>query len=409
MVTATKKREQSRALMEGGLIALAMLIITVIHYQTGYEKTEYHAFSGLLYYIPIIVAAFRFGLKGGVTAALIASALFAPYLIVHADQLSPTLTVRILDVLLYNAIGLVTGLLVEAEQRQKRRYLTALAELQVLNRRLQERADTIARINAELAQRVREKKILEEQVRRADKLTALGVLVAGVAHELRNPLGILKGTAQVMAGEFGDIPTIKEYTDVFTEECARMQRTVDTFLRFARPSPLHRVLTDVNAVAAAALKLMAPFGKQYNITFRTDFDPALPPLPADAEQLRQVFVNLALNSVQAMPAGGAIDITSRREGRFALVTLADSGPGIPPDKLARIFDPFFTTKDSGTGLGLAVAHRIIDAHGGAIAAESTAGHGTIMRVYLPLSASEELPDAENYGHGEGKNGDNFGH
>lgn len=392
-------QRRSRGWADIGLIALAMVAITVIHYQTSYEKTEYHAFTGLLYYIPIIIAAFRFGIKGGVAAGLVTSVLFAPYIIAHADKLSPELTVKVLDVLLYNGIGWVTGLLAEAEKRQKRRYLEALANMRVLNRQLQERAETIARINAELEQRVREKNLLEEQVRRADKLAALGVLVAGVAHELRNPLGILKGSVQVMARELGDIPAVKEYTDVFTEECTRMQRTVDAFLAFARPSPPHMRVTDINAVAADALKFMEPLARRHNIALNADLDPGLPLLQADAEQLRQVFVNLALNSVQAMAGGGEINVTSRREGRFALVVFADTGPGIPEDKLPHIFDPFFTTKDGGTGLGLAVAHRIIDAHGGVIEATSAQGRGTVIRVYLPL------PDDENLRSGEQIHGD----
>lgn len=362
-----------------------IILITLMHYYTSFERTEYHAFSALLYYIPIIYSAFRFGLKGGAVTGLLVSVIYAPYLIMYRHELSPELVVKVLDVLLYNGIGWITGGLVEAEHHQKHRYLQALEQLQESNRALE--------------QKIREKNELEEQVRRADKLAALGLLVSGIAHELRNPLGILKATVQVMETELRAHPEVKEFTAVVKEEAERMNKVIQEFLDFARPTPLQLEMTDVKALLTDVLLFVRKYLDQQKIKVFTNYSTELPLICIDEKQIRQVFINLILNSTAAIEDAGSIEIETRADRRYITVCFKDTGRGIPIENLDKIFDPFFTTKDTGTGLGLAVVHRIIDSHAGFIEVESKLGKGTEFRIYLPLEQKAgEHVNAKNLDH-----------
>lgn len=352
------------------LISGMVLPITIMHYYTSFSRTEYHAFSSILYYIPIIFAAFRFGLKGGAITGFLVSVIYAPYLIWYREHLSPELVIKVLDVLLYNGIGWITGTLVEAEHQQKRKYLQAVEQLQEANK--------------ELEQKIREQRELEEQVRRADKLAALGVLVSGVAHELRNPLGILKATVQVMESELGDNPAVNEFTTVVKEETDRMNNVIQEFLDFARPSAPRLEMADLNAILNEVVQFTRKYLDQRNIVMRKTDDAELPPVYVDRKQIRQVFINLIINSAAAIEGEGVIDLSVGHNNRYVCVKFQDTGHGIAQENIDRIFDPFFTTKNTGTGLGLAVVHRIIDSHAGFIEVESQVDKGTEFRIFLPL-------------------------
>lgn len=365
--------KRSQRLIDLLVVAGMILPITLMHYYTAYTSTEYHAFSGLLYYIPIIFAAFRFGLKGGAGIGFFVSLIFAPYLIWHRAELPAALVIKILDVLLYNGIGWITGILVEAEHEQKRKYFSAVEQLKMANQ--------------ELEKKIQEKNELEEQVRRADKLAALGIMVSGVAHELRNPLGILKATTQVMESELGGNPAVKEFTSVVKEEVGRMNKVIQEFLDFARPSAPQFVKVDVNETVAEVIQFTRKYLNQRNISLQQALGVDLPAIYADKRQIRQVFINMVLNGAAAIKDRGSMEILSEQAGNYICVRFKDTGCGIPGEHLAKIFDPFFTTKDTGTGLGLAVSHRIIDAHNGFIEVDSEVDKGTEFRVYLPV----ELP------------------
>jgi two-component system, NtrC family, sensor histidine kinase HydH len=362
--------ENRQRYVDIALISCMVLPVTIMHYYTSYSRTEYHAFSSLLYYIPIIFAAFRFGLKGGAITGLLVSVIYAPYLILYREHLSPELTIKVLDVLLYNGIGWITGTLVEAEHQQKRKYLHAVEQLREVNR--------------ELEQKIREKGELEEQIRRADKLAALGLLVSGVAHELRNPMGILRATVQVMESELGDNPTVKEFTAVVKEETDRMNNVIQEFLDFARPSAPRLEMADLNAILNEVMQFTRKYLDQRNIVMRKTSDTELPLVYVDRKQIRQVFINLIINSAAAIEHEGVIELSAGYNNRYVFVKFHDTGRGISLENISRIFDPFFTTKDTGTGLGLAVVHRIIDSHAGFIEVESQLDKGTEFRIFLPF-------------------------
>jgi len=241
---------------------------------------------------------------------------------------------------------------------------------------------------------------LETDVRRAQSLAQLGVMVAGLAHEIRNPLGGIRGAVQLLAAEMGEHPASREYTDLVLREVDRLSRLMEQLLELRprgnftpQPVNIHRVIDHV-------LALVEPLAKQHEVRTLRIFDPSLPDVCGDPDPLTQLLLNLVQNAVQAVaaaePTRREIRLTTRVEtdyhlsaqsarerGRVRLrVDVEDSGPGIPPALAPNLFSPFLTTKPKGTGLGLAICQRIVTDHGGSIRFESMPGH-TLFRVVLP--------------------------
>ena len=241
-------------------------------------------------------------------------------------------------------------------------------------------------------------KELEEQVRRSERLAALGVLAAGVAHEVRNPLVGVRAAAQLMEREPGFPPNLQEYTAIVIREVDRLNRLVGDLLAFAGHRPLRMQACNVNQIVEEALRLEESALQPGALTVVRRYDPAVPAVAADPERLLQVFLNLIRNGVEAMAGQtGELHLRTRFErvapqcggGAAAVVEIGDQGPGMLPDIQAQVFNPFFTTKDGGTGLGLPVSLRIVEEHGGAIEVQSEVGQGTTFRVLLPITADDE--------------------
>ena len=241
-------------------------------------------------------------------------------------------------------------------------------------------------------------KELEEQVRRSDRLAALGVLAAGVAHEVRNPLVGVRAAAQLMEREPGFPPNLQEFTGIIIREVDRLNRLVGDLLAFAGRRPLQMQSCNINQVVEEALRLEESGLQAGGVTVVRRYDPAVPAVAAEPERLLQVFLNLIRNGAEAMAGGaGELQVRTRFErvapqcaGRAAaVVEIGDRGPGILPEIQAQLFNPFFTTKDGGTGLGLPISLRIVEGHGGAIEVQSEVGQGTTFRVLLPIASDEE--------------------
>jgi signal transduction histidine kinase len=253
------------------------------------------------------------------------------------------------------------------------------------------------------AARVIESSQAYERVKERDRLAALGEMAAGLAHEIRNPLGAIKGAAQLLitadGKPAGSSPgETVEFLQIIVEEANRLNNVVTRFLDYARserPGREGADHVDLNHVVKRAVQLLHP-DEHKHVDIRVRTDDQLPQIAGDPESLLQVFLNLGQNALQAMPDGGTLEIlTTRRRrsrlgyGQFAEVRFRDTGIGIPRDKLKKLFIPFYTTKQKGTGLGLAISHRIINQHGGAIEVRSTLGQGSTFSVFLP--AAEQVP------------------
>jgi two-component system nitrogen regulation sensor histidine kinase GlnL len=240
---------------------------------------------------------------------------------------------------------------------------------------------------------------LEAEVRRGETLAALGRMAVGLAHEIRNPLGAIRGAVQLMQRELGDEARWGEYTEVLLKEVNRVNRIIEMLLDLGRPVTLRAVPLNVHQLLERVALLLEEMAARRKVQIVRRYDPSLPPILADEDRILQVFHNLVGNAIEAMPGGGRLTLVSRLSMNplfakvdlgqgprsMAEVQVADEGAGIPEAVRAKLFTPFFTTKERGLGLGLALCHRIIEEHKGVIQVESQPGRGTVVSCFLPLA------------------------
>jgi two-component system sensor histidine kinase HydH len=235
---------------------------------------------------------------------------------------------------------------------------------------------------------LREIRDLQEKVRRSERLASLGRLAAGVAHEIRNPLSSIRGFAQFFLQRFRGQEKDQEYASTMVKEVDRLNRVITELLDFARPKEAQREFHSLENIFDHSLKLLGPELVQKGVKVEKEYEPDLPSVRVDRDQLSQAFLNLILNSLESMEEGGKIRIVLKRaeeEGRDLLkVSISDTGRGIPREDLDKVFEPFFSTKRKGTGLGLAIVNQIVEGHGGEIQVESMEGEGTTFRITLPV-------------------------
>lgn len=361
-------------LMRLALLAASILGISLSHYLTPLHLPMLHDILQRLYYIPIILAAFWFGLRGGLVSSIVVSIMYAPHILFQWG-IHPSLELeKFLEILLYNVVGGITGFLSQQEELRREELERTARGLEESYRKLQKQTDLIIGI--------------EEQLRRAERLSALGELSAVLAHEIRNPLGSIRGTAEILRDDFRPGDRKYEFLEILVKETDRLNRVVEDFLGLARPVQVERETCDLMAELREVVSLASSEASAAGVRLELS-EAKLPLVRGDREKLRQVFLNLILNGVQATPRGGRVVMTAAvvpaGEDSPSVVELAfsDNGAGIAPEFLSRIFEPFFTTKEGGTGLGLAIAQKIIESHGGSLLVTSEPGRGTTFRVKLP--------------------------
>jgi two-component system NtrC family sensor kinase len=238
---------------------------------------------------------------------------------------------------------------------------------------------------------ITQRKKMEQQLKQADRLASIGQLAAGVAHEINNPLSIVMGYTKLMKEEVPD-EGLKEDLEVIYNNAAACKKIVEDLLNFSRQTKARLHPADIRETLESVVSVVEAKFSENNITIERDYDPQVPLATIDAGKIRQVCMNLIMNSRQAMSAGGLITVATRSDpahGGF-FITVADTGCGVSQAIRDRIFDPFFTTKEpgQGTGLGLTVSYGIIEEHGGTISFESEEGKGSIFKIWLPLEGGE---------------------
>jgi len=258
----------------------------------------------------------------------------------------------------------------------------ATVEWQHDGRPVPERVDGLAN---RVEQVVRQLQQRERDVQRAERLAAVGQLAAGVAHEIRNPLTSVQLLVQTARRDPGAGALTDDDLALIDNELGRIEQSLRTLLDYARPPKLERVTCDLIAVAEGALKLVRGRAGQQHVELRFAAPRVAVPLHADPEQLRQVLINLVLNALDAMPTGGALDLTVARDGPDATLTVSDTGGGIAADMVPRLFEPFATGKETGVGLGLVVCKRIVEDHGGALRGFNRPTGGATFSVRLPVA------------------------
>lgn len=352
-----------RDLIRPVVLLVGILAIASLHHVTNPSRIILHEIYNYLGYVPIIVAAYWYGAWGGVTAAAVTSAAFIPHIRAAWIDNKAYSASLYAQVVAFHLLGLTLGFLAAAQQRLTARYRNAAVSLERANRELHDS---------------------QAQLRRADRLSALGEIAAGLAHEIRNPLAGVKGALEIVASRLSPGTPEAEFALIGGKELARLEGLVTEFLTYARPHDPTLRLTDVHEIVERVGALLRSEAEKRAVTLVFERQTVLPPLPADAEQMTQVLFNIVLNAIQATAAGGHVRIRESTEPGWQVIDVRDEGPGIAPEHTLRLFDPFFTTKPRGTGLGLAISQRIVHAHGGTIEAIPGSPGGSVFRIRLPL-------------------------
>ena len=242
---------------------------------------------------------------------------------------------------------------------------------------------------------------LEDRLQRRNRLAAMGEMVGRIAHEIRNPLGSIELFASMLRRDLNDAPGLRRYAEHISSSVHMMNRLLTNLLLYTKPDCSHREQHETEALMLDALTLGAHAVAGARVDIRLEVDPLATRIWCDAGQMKQVLLNLILNSIHAMPNGGTLTLSAKTTaesppGGFGVcLSVSDTGAGIPPAQRSRIFDPFFTTKDEGTGLGLAIVHAIVEGHRGRIDVESAEGRGTTFTIALP---NHEEPSPMPAGH-----------
>lgn len=357
------------------LLALFIVAVSLLHYLTPLHLHYLHDIFQRLYYLPIILAAIWFGLRGGLVCSLAVSVVYAPHVLFQWGGHIILELEKYLEIVLYNIVGGVTGLLSQRERERTEELQKTAEGLEQSYKKLQEQSEQLIAI--------------EKNLRSAEKLSTLGEMAAVLAHEIRNPLGSIRGTAEILRDDYRPGDPKYEFIDIQIKETERLNRVVEEFLRMARPAPTEMVRCRVQDELETVALLVANDANERRVSLVLEPTTADVVVKGDGEKLRQTFLNIALNALQAMPDGGRLTISTsmyrdNERGRVCEIRFLDSGKGIDAESLDRIFEPFYTTRPDGTGLGLSISKKIIESHGGMLQVESIVGQGTTVLVRLPV-------------------------
>jgi signal transduction histidine kinase len=357
------------------VIKLALATTLMVHTSDLPIRSSYYP----IYYVPIMTAAMYFGPLGTLLWTLLTSAAYCSYLYPALQQyrLTPEGVAELsLRIAFFFLVGMIVNRFVMESKLQTRRYRISAENLSQANRSL---------------------KKAQDEARRAERLAALGQLSAGLAHEIRNPLGVIKGSAEILHQKLADSDSLaKELSGYIYTEVNRLSALVSRFLDFARPSQMQLRSQELPPIVEKSLRYVQDQKVAAKVSVYREYAPVLPDVMADEEFCDLVFTNLFLNACEAMgEAGGDLKVrihpVEKGDRSEVVVEIEDSGPGIPAESREQIFNPFVTTKQSGVGLGLAIVTKIVDLHGGAVRVTSEPGHGACFQVSFPKAAAEMAP------------------
>ncbi len=235
-----------------------------------------------------------------------------------------------------------------------------------------------------IEKRAQERLKLKEQLSRAEHLSTLGEMVAGISHEIRNPLGIIKSSSELLKKKMASYDPSNSIPDIIIEESIRLNNIITDFLNFAKPRIPNLMACDVEAVLEKNINFLASHIEKEGYTVEKYYDNNIPEITADSDMLYQAFLNILINAMQAMPEGGKIHVAIQSTDNTVKIFFEDEGEGIPQDLMEKIWDPFFTTKAKGTGLGLGIVKNIIESHSGSVQISARPGAGARVKVELPV-------------------------
>jgi two-component system sensor histidine kinase HydH len=351
---------------EWTLVAIlgAVVLISLLHYLTPQSQAHWHILYQRAYHIPILVGAVAYGLRGGLGIATLTALLYLPHIFLHWGHEPLYRSSQLAEIVLFLVFGAVAGLLIDRVRQEKEQHRKTAEEL----------AGAYNQLHATF-----------NRLRLVDRLSALGALSAGMAHEIRNPLGSITGAMEILESMTPEEDRRREFVEIVQKEMHRLSAIVTRQLDLVRSSPPERAPCDPAGVIESVAGLARRQAEHQKVEISVELAGELPTIEADEQGLRQVLLNLFLNAIQAMPRGGYVTVRADADAEHLRMVVEDEGPGLSAEAVGRAFDPFYTTKQRGTGLGLSIAFQIVDQHGGDLRVENRAEGGARFVIELPLA------------------------
>jgi len=323
------------------IIAILVVGITFFHYFTELKVHHYHIFYQGLYFVPVMLAGFWFGLRGALGASLSITILYLPFTIMHWKGFSANDFNNIMEMVLYNVVAAILGKLRDRERA------------------------------------------VQKHLRETERLVAMGKAVSGLAHDLKTPLIAIGGISRLVQKNLGENSPCRGKLDIIVEETQRLERMVKEMLDFSGPLELHRSEEDINKLVSQCLAIISDLAQERKVKVQSQSSLNLPLGSFDPLRMKQVLINLLINAIEASPEGETVMINSYQKRKTLIIDVSDRGRGIAIDKKEEIFFPFFTTKKDGTGLGLPIVKKIVEAHQGYLEVLQNPEKGATFRVMIP--------------------------
>lgn len=323
------------------LIALVGIVLVGLHYWVPQDYFKFHVFLNMAHFLPLILAGFWFGVRGALIVWGSFALIYSPYLWMHLYRNTGELYEQILYLLLFLLVVLLLGFLSD-----------------------------------------REKAIHQERQQMA-RLAAMGEAITFISHEMKSPLVSIGGFARQVRNKLND-KKLQEKMDLIIKETTRMEHLIKNMLDFAGPARVSLSSNNLIQIVEEVIPVIENQSTQKGVKIKMDFPEKLPAAYCDPAKMKQVYLNLALNAIEASPAGGTVSIKFWKENNYIINEISDKGEGIEEGDYDNLYSPFFTTKRGGTGLGLAISKRIMDAHRGEISIQQNQPRGMIIKIKLPV-------------------------
>jgi len=344
------------------LISIFVIVITILHFSTDTQYLYLHQIYQRSYYIPIVLAGYWFEILGGLLTAVALTALYLIHIWKDWAHHPDYSFQQYAEIAMYFVIAVLVGYLSQVQRKTRERLENAGSELKAAYQKLNETFD---------------------QLRHSDRLASLGRLSAGIAHEIRNPLGSIQGAVEILGQNINEGDPKSEFAQIAKQEVSRLEKLTGEILQFSKPAPPKLLPVNWKEMVDAAGRLVEDQANRQEVEIINRMDTSEASILVDPEQIKQVLINILINAIQAQPDGGSITIRGYTEGEESIVSIQDRGPGIAPDQLDSVFDPFYTSKRQGTGLGLSISYQLVRNNGGRIWVTSEPDQGACFYIGFP--------------------------
>lgn len=354
------------------ILVLVVIIIGLLHFFTPGHLFFFHDTYRRLSYFPIAIGAILFGVRGGLALAVLTSIGFIPHLILYFGYGPESYLSELTEIVLYLMAGAVIGVIAGRESKLREKYKLLSEKLERSYRHLHKETRLLLEV--------------EEQLSASQRMSALGQLSASLAHEIKNPLSSIRGTAEILRDEFPENHDKREFVDILLSEVSRLNASVEQVLQYSRGQQAGNggvVKEPLSSVIVKVVNLIRGHIKGKMVTLSVGDLTPVSEYHVDGNKLSQVFLNILLNAVDSIENQGDIKIEAGKSDAGVRVSISDNGKGIPEEIRGKIFDPFFSRKEEGTGLGLSISQKIIASYNGRIDVSPSESGGACFKVFLP--------------------------